>query len=196
MMKDFYGHASNLSNFNNFVFETFKEKNSFAITKKYGDFYLKGRKIGIKDHEISKNKNLIFGIFIAIGKNKKIDGYRYLYYDFIKRKYSLIDKEFKDDGFIASQFLDILRSKYNLSSILKSMKSLGIIQAYIKEFDEVVGQMQFDLFHVYTVDEHTFKVVRNMRQMLIEYDDEFKLEHELLNKTSKGRDFIFSWTIS
>ena len=39
------------------------------------------------------------------------------------------------------------------------MKSLGIIQAYIKEFDEVVGQMQFDLFHVYTVDEHTFKVV-------------------------------------
>ena len=185
MMKDFYGHASNLSNFNNFVFETFKEKNSFAITKKYGDFYLKGRKIGIKDHEISKNKNLIFGIFVAIGKNKKIDDIDTSTMTLLKENIHLIDKGFKDDGFIASQFLDILRSKYNLSSILKSMKSLGIIQAYIKEFDEVVGQMQFDLFHVYTVDEHTFKVVRNMRQMLIEYDDEFKLEHELLNKLPK-----------
>jgi [protein-PII] uridylyltransferase len=65
------------------------------------------------------------------------------------------------------------------------MKNLGIIQAYIKEFGEVVGQMQFDLFHVYTVDEHTFKVVRNMRQMQIHYQDEFKLEHELLNKLPK-----------
>ena len=65
------------------------------------------------------------------------------------------------------------------------MKSLGIIQAYIKEFDEVVGQMQFDLFHVYTVDEHTFKVVRNMRQMQIEFHEDFKLEHELLKKIPK-----------
>jgi [protein-PII] uridylyltransferase len=65
------------------------------------------------------------------------------------------------------------------------MKNLGILQAYIHEFSEVVGQMQFDLFHVYTVDEHTFKVVRNMRQLKILQQDEFKLEHELINKLPK-----------
>ena len=36
------------------------------------------------------------------------------------------------------------------------MKTLGILQKYIPELENVIGQMQFDLFHVYTVDEHTF----------------------------------------
>ena len=63
--------------------------------------------------------------------------------------------------------------------------SLGILQKYIPEFGEVVGQMQFDLFHVYTVDEHTFKVVRNMRQMKLYEQEGFLLEHELINKLPK-----------
>ncbi len=185
MMKRYYENASNLSNFNNLILETFKEKNVFVITKELDDFYIRGHKIGIKGDNLSGREGLIFGIFIAIGKNKKITSIDTPTIALLKDNISLVDDCFRDSKYFSSQFLEILRSKYNLSSILKSMKNLGIIQAYIKEFGEVVGQMQFDLFHVYTVDEHTFKVVRNMRQMQIHYQDEFKLEHELLNKLPK-----------
>ena len=65
------------------------------------------------------------------------------------------------------------------------MKNLGVLQAYIPEFSDVIGQMQFDLFHVYTVDEHTFKVVRNMRQMLLYKTKNLEFEHELINKINK-----------
>ena len=103
----------------------------------------------------------------------------------LRKNLNLIDQEFRKDKYFAEQFLDILKSKHNLSSILKTMKSLGILQKYIPEFGEVVGQMQFDLFHVYTVDEHTLKVVRNMRQMKLYEQEGFLLEHELINKLPK-----------
>ena len=71
----------------------------------------------------------------------------------IKNNTRLIDDEFRLNPLFSAQFIEILRSKYNLSSILKTMKTLGVLQAYIPDFSNVVGQMQFDLFHVYTVDE-------------------------------------------
>jgi len=66
------------------------------------------------------------------------------------------------------------------------MKQLGILKLLIPEFGAIEGQMQFDMFHIYSVDEHTFKVVRNMRQMQIgKTDGSMKIEQELINKLPK-----------
>ena len=186
LMQKFYENASNLSNFNNLVFEKFKEQNQFAITKNFGDFYVRGNKIGFKKNtNLANQRELIFDIFIAIGLSKKINAVETSSMSLLKNNLNLIDENFRNDQVYASKFLEILKSQFHLSSILKSMKSIGVIQKYIPEFDEVIGQMQFDLFHVYTVDEHTFKVVRNMRQMHIHFEEEFKLEYELINKLPK-----------
>ena len=184
MMKRYYEMASVLSHFNNIVFEKFDEINSSNI-KKYKGIYKHKNKIGISVANLSKSKELIFKIFIEIGKSKKINLIDTETKSLLKRNANLIDSQFRKNKTFANQFLKILRSKHNLSSILKTMKDLGILQKYIPEFGEVVGQMQFDLFHVYTVDEHTLKLLRNMRQMKLYKQKGFEIEHELINKIPK-----------
>ena len=184
MMKKYYEMASVLSHFNSIVFEKFDEINSSRF-KKYKGIYKHKNKIGINVADLSKSKELIFKIFIEIGKNKTINLIDTKTKSLLKRNANLIDSQFRKNKTFANQFLKILRSKHNLSSILKTMKDLGILQKYIPEFGEVVGQMQFDLFHVYTVDEHTFKLLRNMRQMKLYEQKGFEIEHELINKIPK-----------
>ena len=183
MMKKFYEMASTLTEFNELVFETYKEKN-IKIRKYTNDTYRLNNKIGIFSKELIDD-SMIFQIFIEVGKNKSITNIDTNTIYLLKKNLKLIDEKFRKNTDRARQFLEILKSKYNLSSILYSMKKIGILQKYIPEFAEVVGQMQFDLFHVYTVDEHTFKVVKSMRQMKIFEDKDFQLENELINKLPK-----------
>ena len=186
MMKKFYEMASILSYFNEIVYEKYNEKYSRkTFQNKVTGIHKHKNKIGINNINLSSNKNLIFEIFIEIGKSKITNSIDTETKSLIKKNAKLIDKDFRRNEVYANQFLNILKSKYNLSSILRTMKALGILQRYIPEFDNVIGQMQFDLFHVYTVDEHTFKVVRNMRQMKLNKHSGFELEYELINKLPK-----------
>ena len=186
MMRKYYEMAEYISYFNSTVFEKYNETYPKNLFKNANPIYKHKSKIGINENiDIKTNKDLIFKLFIEIGKSKKINLIDTETKALLRNNLNLIDQEFRKDKYFAEQFLDILKSKHNLSSILKTMKSLGILQRYIPEFGEVVGQMQFDLFHVYTVDEHTLKVVRNMNQMKLYEQEGFLLEHELINKLPK-----------
>ena len=186
MMRKYYEMAEYISYFNSTVFEKYNETYPKNLFKNANPIYKHKSKIGINENiDIKTNKDLIFKLFIEIGKSKKINLIDTETKALLRNNLNLIDQEFRKDKYFAEQFLDILKSKHNLSSILKTMKSLGILQRYIPEFGEVVGQMQFDLFHVYTVDEHTLKVVRNMNQMKLYEQEGFLLEHELINKIPK-----------
>ena len=186
LMQMYYFNAEKLSIFNETVFDKYEEKSFFSLTRSYGDFFIKNNRIGFNQLDLRNHKNLIFEIFVKIGQRKDLTHIDTSTARILKENIHLIDAEFKNNHKYSQQFLNILKSPYNLSSILRKMKRLGIIQAYISEFSEVVGQMQFDLFHVYTVDEHTFKVVRNMRQMKInQLGDGFEIENELINRLPK-----------
>ena len=71
-------------------------------------------------------------------------------------------------------FMDILRSRLGVTHELRPMNLYGVIGRYIRAFERVVGRMQYDLFHAYTVDEHTMFVVSNLRRFALQrFDHEF-----------------------
>jgi [protein-PII] uridylyltransferase len=92
----------------------------------------------------------------------------------IKRDLYLIDEEFRQNPRNHRLFLSILRAPAGVTHELRRMNRYGVLGLYIPSFGRVVGRMQYDLFHAYTVDEHTLFVVNNLRRFaLSRFDHEF-----------------------
>jgi len=78
-----------------------------------------------------------------------------------------IDAAFRRDPVNRALFMEILRRPSGLTHTLRRMNQYGVLGPYIPAFGRIVGRMQHDLFHVYTVDEHILMVVRNLRRFAI-----------------------------
>ncbi|HEV7815873.1 MAG TPA: nucleotidyltransferase domain-containing protein, partial [Janthinobacterium sp.] len=75
-----------------------------------------------------------------------------------------IDAGFRQDPQNRALFLRILQAPSGILHALRRMNNLSILGRYLPNFRLIVGQMQHDLFHAYTVDQHILMVVRNMRR--------------------------------
>ncbi len=78
-----------------------------------------------------------------------------------------IDARFRQNPHHRALFLQILQSPKGVTRALRSMNQLSILGRYLPNFRRIIGQMQHDLFHVYTVDQHILMVVRNVRRFAI-----------------------------
>ena len=75
-----------------------------------------------------------------------------------------IDARFRNDPVNHTLFLQILQAPQGITHALRGMNQMSILGRYIPTFRHIIGQMQHDLFHVYTVDQHILMVVRNLRR--------------------------------
>ena len=75
-----------------------------------------------------------------------------------------VNATFRQDPANRKRFMDILRQGRGVTHELRRMNQYGILGRYIPAFGRIVGQMQHDLYHVYTVDEHILMVIRNLRR--------------------------------
>jgi len=87
------------------------------------------------------------------------------------------------DDEVNAAFARLLRKGVPAVEALVRMNRYGVLARYLPAFGKVVGRMQYDLFHVYTVDEHTMRVLRNMAKFAsTEGREQFSLAHELIER--------------
>ncbi|MGV6805859.1 MAG: [protein-PII] uridylyltransferase [Ruegeria sp.] len=78
---------------------------------------------------------------------------------------NLIDDEMRNDKEAQRIFLDLMLKHGNPERALRRMNELGVLSAFIPEFEPIVAMMQFNMYHSYTVDEHTIQCIMNLAQI-------------------------------
>jgi len=96
-----------------------------------------------------------------------------------------VDSRFRSLPGNKSAFLAILREPHGVTWALRAMSRYGILGRYLPAFGRIAGQMQHDGFHIYTVDEHTLAVLRNVRRFTVA---EFAHEYPLASRLISGFD--------
>ena len=93
----------------------------------------------------------------------------------------LIDAGFRRDPHNRATFIAILQQRRGIVHGLRRMNQWSVLGRYLPVFRRIIGQMQHDLFHVYTVDQHILQVIRNLRRFtMAEFAHEFPLCSQLI----------------
>jgi [protein-PII] uridylyltransferase len=91
-----------------------------------------------------------------------------------------MDSKFRNDPHNRATFLKILQHGSGLTRVMGLLNQTSVLGRYLWVFRRIVGQMQHDLFHVYTVDQHILMVLRNVRRFaILEHAHEYPLCSQL-----------------
>ena len=122
----------------------------------------------------TQNRSNLIRLFAVIGRDKRIKRIDPETTRLLRASANLIDETFRDDPINRRLFRDVLSSPFSMTKQLRRMLRHGVLGRYLPEFEKIVGQMQFDMFHTYTVDAHTMQVIANSRRFLrADYTDRF-----------------------
>ena len=178
-MQDYYKSASTISRMNEIILQTLKQQFLEISENKVKDinqnFQIKNQLVGLKDDISFKDKPaLLLEIFLLFQKNKDIEGIDAKTIGLITNNLQLINKDFRRKIEHKEIFLEILKAPEGVTHELRRMNLYGVLGHYVPAFGLIEGRMQYDLFHAFTVDEHTLFVVSNLRRLaLTRFNHEF-----------------------
>jgi [protein-PII] uridylyltransferase len=145
-------------------------------------FQLSNHYIEVRTPRVFKqNPKALLKLFLWIAKRSDIEGVRANTIRLIRESLYLINKDFKMAKETTTLFMSILKTDNGPYRALQYMNHYGVLAHYLECFALVTGQMQYDLFHAYTVDQHTLFVIRNLsRFKQKEYEHQFSLATQIM----------------
>ncbi len=178
LMQRYYRTVMDLSRQNEMLLQLFEEaifRDPDAIPLPLNPrFQVKNGYLQTVDEDVFRREpSALLELFLLLQENEQLRGVSAQTVGLIRRHLYLIDEEFRQNPRNHRLFLSILRAPAGVTQQLRRMNLYGVLGLYIPSFGRIVGRMQYDLFHAYTVDEHTLFVVGNLRRFaLSRYDHE------------------------
>ena len=150
------------------------------------NFQSVGGLLDIRDENaFSLDPALILDSFLVMQENSDLHGMTARTLRALWRARELITPAFRAKPAHRAAFVKLLQGSRGVLHEFRRMNQLDILGAYLPAFGRIVGQMQHDLFHVYTVDQHILQVLRNLRRFTM---TEFAHEYPLCSRAIAGFD--------
>ncbi len=181
-MQQYYRTVMELERLNETLLQLFRE--AILYMDKPGEtivinesFQIKHGYIEVTHKDVFRNRpTTLLELFLVNEQHPEIQGVRAETIRLIRENRHLINDEFRQSDEAKRLFIHIIRQSRGVTHEFRRMNRYGILAAYIPAFAQIVGRMQYDLFHAYTVDQHTLFVLRNMRRLTVpEFCHEFPL---------------------
>jgi [protein-PII] uridylyltransferase len=147
-------------------------------------FQVVGNLLDVCDERLfERQPGLILDAFLIMQENPELQGMTAPTLRAIWVTRDRIDDSFRADPANRAMFLRLIQSERGVVHEFRRMNQLDILGAYLPNFGRIVGQMQHDLFHVYTVDQHILQVLRNLRRFTMsEFAHEYPLCSRIINE--------------
>ncbi|RKG47150.1 [protein-PII] uridylyltransferase [Acinetobacter cumulans] len=199
-MKRYYRSAQQVSTLNEMLLAYFNESVITPRLPSYErqieeineNFKLVDGKLAVQHHKIfSENPSAILEIFYLLANRPEIEGIRARTLRLLTLAAKRIDQSFRDNPAHQALFMEIIRSPYRLYDTLVAMKRYGVLGNYIPAFGQIMGLMQYDLFHIYTVDAHTLLLIRNLNRFKEpEFAKDFPVVSSVFQRLAR-RDIVY-----
>lgn len=139
----------------------------------------------VDDRLFAKTPSAILDAFLILEQHDDLKGMTARTLRALWQSRGLVDSAFRRDPANRQRFLALFQQPQGITHAFRWMNQYGILGRYLPAFGQIVGQMQHDLFHVYTVDQHILQVMRNLRRMTM---DEHAHEYPLCTRLITAMD--------
>ncbi len=191
-MQHYYRTITELGRLNEMLLQLYDEEILHAdetaeVVPVNARFQVRNGYLEIRDEEVfDRTPSALLELFLILQEQPEIRGVRAGTIRSVRRHLHLIDDAYRDDIRNKSLFMEILRQPRGVTHQFRRMNRYGVLAAYLPEFGNIVGRMQYDLFHAYTVDEHTMMVLRNARRVSVpEFRHELPLASQVFEQLPK-----------
>jgi [protein-PII] uridylyltransferase len=169
-MQDYYRNANIIRQLNTLLLQHFREhlltKTQPKTIQVDDDFLIIDGYLSVSSEQVFIRNSLNLLRVFYLQSSHQLQGIRAATQRLVHTYSHLVNEEFCQQPTTWRLFRQLLCQPQGVTEALRAMHSQGILGKLLPEFHRITGLMQFDLFHAYTVDEHTLMVVRNLRRFL------------------------------